>query len=103
MIEAAQEALGFVDGRTRQDLASDRMLTRALLQSVTIVGEAASRVSTDARRLAPDVPWQAVIGMRNRLVHAYFDVDFDLLWSTVADRLPALVEQLQSLLQSDRD
>lgn len=101
MIEAAEEALGFAQGRTRSDLETDRMLTRALPQSITILGEAASRVSAQGRSAAPTIPWPAIVAMRNRLVHAYFDVDLDLLWSTVIDNLPTLVEHLRGMLAAN--
>ncbi len=65
------------------------MLLFALVRAVEIVGEAASKVTDDARTAIP-LPWPAIVGMRNRLIHAYFDVDRDILWTTVQQSLPEL-------------
>ncbi len=96
MVDAIESAMGFADGRGRADLELDRMLLFALVRAVEIVGEAAAKVSADGRAEAPGVPWSAIVGMRNRLVHAYFDVDADVLWATVTEALPSLLAQLKS-------
>lgn len=96
MIEAAEDALTFVQGRQRADLDQDRMLCLALTRAVEIVGEAAAQVSTAGHAEMPGVPWQQVVGMRNRLVHAYFDINLDILWDTVELALPALIAQLRT-------
>jgi uncharacterized protein with HEPN domain len=69
-----------------------------LTRAVEVIGEAASRVSPETRALAADIPWKAVIGMRNRLIHAYFDVDADILWQAATVEVPALLAQLQALI-----
>ena len=71
------------------------MLLFALVRAVEIVGEAAGKLSGEGRAQMPQVPWSAVIGMRNRLVHAYFDVDRDILWTTVTEAMPSLLAQLK--------
>jgi uncharacterized protein with HEPN domain len=96
MVDAMESALRFVKGRERADLDTDEMLLFALARAVEIVGEAASRLSAEARAEIPGVPWSAVTGMRNRLVHAYFDIDRDILWTTVTKALPELLAQLQA-------
>jgi uncharacterized protein with HEPN domain len=101
MIEAAQDARAFVQGRQRTDLDQDRMLCLALTRAVEIVGEAAAQVSAAGRAEMPGVPWQQVVGMRNRLVHAYFDINLDILWDTVELALPALLAELR--ITSDED
>jgi uncharacterized protein with HEPN domain len=96
MVDAIEAALRFANGRERADLDSDEMLLFALVRAAEIVGEAASRLSAEGRARIPEVPWSAVTGMRNRLVHAYFDVDRDILWATVTQALPTLLKQLQA-------
>ena len=98
MIEAAEAVGRFVAGRRRADLDSDMMLMFALARAVEIIGEAASRVSLEARSATPSVPWLAIIAMRNRLVHAYFDIDHDILWKTATEEVPALIPLLLPLL-----
>jgi uncharacterized protein with HEPN domain len=61
-------------------------------------GEAANQVTADTRAQLPDLPWSSIIGMRNRLVHAYFDINRDILWTTVTEAAPKLIEQLTTIL-----
>ena len=74
MLLAARDAAAFADGRTRDDLDEDRQLLLALVKAVEIVGEAAAHVGEDTKSVHPEIPWTRIIGMRNRLVHGYFDV-----------------------------
>lgn len=94
MADAAESALRFCQGRTRADLDSDDMLRFALTRAVQVIGEAANKVSIEARTQIPGIAWPAIVGMRNRLVHAYFDVDSNILWTTVSERLPSLLREL---------
>lgn len=98
MVDAAEHALQFVKARRREDLTSDVMLRLALTRAIEIVGEAAAQVSDAGRAEAPAIPWPQIVGMRNRLVHAYFDVDLDILWDTVQLSLPPLLAQLKAHL-----
>jgi uncharacterized protein with HEPN domain len=100
MIEAAESAINFVTGRQRADLNSDQMLLFALVRAIEVVGEAASRVTEITRRSAADIPWSSVVSMRNRLIHAYFDVDSDVVWKTATEELPALLPKLRVLPQT---
>jgi uncharacterized protein with HEPN domain len=92
------------DDRTRifhiADLDTDEMLLFALVRAVEIIGEAASKVSSETRDAAPNVPWTKLSAMRNRLIHAYFHIDRDILWRTVVEEVPALPMLLSHL--SDR-
>lgn len=101
MVEAAEQALGFVEGRDRVDLATDPMLLLALTRAVEIVGEAASKVSEAGREEVASLQWPQIIGMRNRLVHAYFDINPDILWDTVQLALPPMLAQLKAALRSE--
>jgi len=101
MIEAAETALEFVAGRSRADLDTDAMLRMALTRAVEIVGEAASQVSDAGRSELAGVPWPQIVGMRNRLVHAYFDINRDILWDTVQLALPGLLAQLKPAFAGD--
>jgi uncharacterized protein with HEPN domain len=98
MLDAAREALGFAENRERRDLDTDRMLVLALVKSIEIIGKAGARVSEEGRAATPEVPWPEIIAMSNRLVHAYFDVNLDIVWATVRNDLPTLVTALQSVL-----
>ena len=95
MLDAAHEAIGFARGRTRSDLGTDRMLVLSLVKDIEIIGEAAYQASPTARDQLPGIPWDDIIGMRHRLVHAYFDINLDILWRTVQDDLPPLIAELE--------
>ena len=97
MIGAAESVRRFIAGRQRADLDKDEMLRFALTRAIEIIGEAASRVTPQAQALVPSVPWREVTGMRNRLVHAYFDVDLDMLWKTAQEAVPDLLAKLVAL------
>lgn len=101
MADAAREAVSFAQGRTRQDLDIDRMLVLALVQCIAIIGEAASRITAAFQQRHPQVSWTDIIGMRNRLIHAYFDVNLNILWNTVQDDLPPLMTQLEAILAAE--
>lgn len=97
MIEAADSAMTFALGRTRADLDKDQMLKFALVQAIQVVGEAASKVTSEGRAELPAVPWAIIVVMRNRLVHAYFDINQNVVWTTVQKALPDLLAQLKTL------
>lgn len=73
------------------------MLLFAVVRAVEIIGEAASKVSDEGRAACPEIAWKAIIGMRNRLVHAYFEIDTNVVWIAVTDEIPALLSQLRGL------
>ena len=98
MLDAAKEAVEFSAGRTREELDQDRMLVLALVKSIEIVGEAATKVSPEARSLLPSIPWPAVVTMRHRLIHAYYDMDLDRVWETITEDLPPLILALEKAL-----
>jgi uncharacterized protein with HEPN domain len=98
MVEAADAAIGFMAGRTRADLDTDLMLAFAVVRAIGIVGEAAHHVSDEGRALLPTLAWPAIVGMRHRLVHAYFQIDLETVWKTVIEELPPLREAISRVL-----
>lgn len=98
MLTHAREAVAFSVGRKREELENDRLLELALVRLVEVIGEAAARVSSECQMRLPQIPWPQVVGMRNRLIHGYDVVDFDVLWDTVANDLPPLIATLESIL-----
>lgn len=96
MLDAAREAVSFANGRTRDDLDNDRQLVLALVKDIEIVGEAATQISENTRLRLSEIPWQQITGMRNRLVHAYFDMNLDIIWNTVQEDIPKLISLLES-------
>jgi uncharacterized protein with HEPN domain len=99
MLDHAKEAVAMVRGRTRVELDSDRQLNLSLVRLLEIVGEAAGRVPAQERSRHPDIPWPEIVGLRNRLIHGYDSVDFDILWQIVSDDLPPLIAALEKAVQ----
>jgi len=98
MLDAACEAVHFAEGKTRAGLDKDRMLTLALMKCIEIIGEAAANISNECRESLPAIPWKSILGMRNRLVHAYFEVDLNVVWYTTTVSLPPLIQTLQGII-----
>src|SRR5712692_7689429 len=98
MLDHAREAVVMVRGRARADLGTDRMLQLALTRVLEIIGEAASRVSNEGRAQYPDIPWMEVVSTRNRIIHGYDTVDYDIVWQIILEELPRLIAALERAL-----
>lgn len=102
MLEASRQAMAAVRGKERSHLDQEPVLTLGLTKCLEIVGEAANRLSSGLRSRSPEIPWEQIVGMRNRLVHAYFDVDREQVWRTITEDLPPLVAQVERLLEKEQ-
>ena len=100
MLDHAAEAIAMVRGRRREELDKDRQLSLALVRLLEIVGEAAARVSRETQSRLTGIPWAEVVGMRNRLIHGYDRVDFDILWDVIQIDLPRLIQELHNAIGS---
>ena len=98
MLDMARKAAERLGSQERLAYDADEDLRLALTHLVQVIGEAASRVSAEFRSAHPEIPWASIIGMRHRIVHDYLNVDEDIVWSTVTQELPRLVEQLGPLV-----
>jgi uncharacterized protein with HEPN domain len=101
MADALRALAGFVRSRRRQDIDDDTMLRFALIHVIQVIGEAASKVSAETRARHPSLPWAAIVGMRNRLSHAYFDIDYDILWTTATEAAPNLLAEVERALEAE--
>jgi uncharacterized protein with HEPN domain len=97
ILDAARQAIGFVEGRSRASLDADRMLALALVRLLEVIGEAARGISETCREAHPEIAWRRMAGMRDRLAHGYFDVNLDVVWETVIQDLPKLVGQVEKI------
>lgn len=94
MLTAAGRAAEHAEGLTRDSFLESRLHQDAIARQLEVLGEAARNVSDEVREEHAEIPWAKVGGMKNRLVHEYFRVDLDVVWSVVTDELPDLMEQL---------
>jgi uncharacterized protein with HEPN domain len=101
MLDHAKEAVTLVQDKSRTELDTDRLLNLSLVRLLEIIGEAANRISSDEQMMYPEVPWQQIVGLRNRLIHGYDSVDFDILWGIVTADLPSLVKTLEEIISSN--
>jgi uncharacterized protein with HEPN domain len=102
MLDHAREAVSMVRGKTRADLDTDRKLNLALVRLLEIVGEAAGRISKEERDRYSNIPWAEIVGLRNRLIHGYDEVDLDILWEIVTADLTPLIKNLEKLLEATK-
>lgn len=102
MLDAANDVVAFAANRERQNLDRDRMLTLSLVKCIEIIGEAASHVSKEAQAQYPQIPWMDIIGMRHRLIHAYYDINLDILWNTIVQDLQPLIAALKRIVWEEQ-
>jgi uncharacterized protein with HEPN domain len=99
ILDASKEAVEFAKGRSRAELDSDRKLNLSIVRLLEVIGEAARGLSDEFRTQHPELPWKKMVGMRDRLIHGYYDVDLDVVWETVTEDLPGLVAKLEQILR----
>ncbi len=98
MIDAAEEAISFVSDKSEKEFKENRMLVLSIIKEIEVIGEAASKISEETKLRYNNIPWQDIVGMRNRLIHGYFDVDIKLVWNTIKNDLPSLLKSLKKIL-----
>ncbi len=101
MLNSAREAVALVEGVSYGEFLHDRRSHLAMLKLIEIVGEAASRVSAETRNAHVEIQWVRIVGMRNHLVHAYFEVDLRIVWDTVQVGMPDLISRLEPLVLTE--
>lgn len=98
MFDAAQKLTEFTKACNRKDFEKDEKLTLAVVRLLEILGEAAKYISDEYRQKHTVIPWRQIAGTRDRLIHGYFDIDFDIIWKIVSEDIPLLVTNLQKIL-----
>ena len=110
--QAATDARSFVEGMAKDDFLADKRTQQAVIMSLIVIGEAASVTDGAAEvmdgyveftQAHADVPWRSMRNMRNRMAHGYFDINLDVVWETVQEWLPALLQQLPAVRQDADD
>lgn len=104
VLRAAREAIEFTNDLTTEEFKGDRRTQQAVVMSLIVMGEAVvqlQRVAPDFPAQHSELPWRAMRGVRNQLVHGYFDINLDLVWTTVRRDLPNLIARIESVLSRD--
>ena len=103
MLLAAQDAARFATGLTFSQFEKSRLHQYAILKAIEVIGEAATRVSAETKKSQTDIPWSEIVGMRNRLVHGYFEVNLKRVWDTVQNDLATLIDQVEQIVPRDEE
>ncbi len=101
MIDAAEQAVALVSGKSVDDLEADRTLRDALLWNFTVLGEAAAQLSGELRARYPDIAWESPSRLRNRIVHGYWSIDLEIIDNTARDQLPEFVTRLREVVEAE--
>ena len=98
MLENAEKALRFVKEMSFKEFAEDERTIYAVIRAIEVIGEATRRIPKDLRNTYPEIPWREIVGTRDKLIHEYFGVNLPVVWRTVQEDLPILINQLKTVL-----
>ena len=98
ILEETSFVLDSTTGKSKEDVINDPILSRALVRSLEIIGEASNKVDSDFKSLYPHVEWRKMSGTRNRLIHDYFGIDYDIVWDIIISKLPDLKNDISEII-----
>jgi len=101
ILSACRKIESIVAATSEAQFLTDEILTAAVLHHLTVIGEAISRLSTDLRERHPELPWRQMMAVRHRIVHAYFDLDWQILWDAASSEIPELHRQVMQIFESE--
>lgn len=99
IVENIDDIEQFSQGLSREALEKSRLKLKAIVRSLEIIGEAAKNVSSSTKTLHPEVEWKRICGARDVFIHSYFDIDIEIVWRVIKDKLPGLKRQIQSIIK----
>ncbi len=102
ILDEAEYLMNRVHGLTRDDFMRDATLQRAFVRSLEIIGEAAKKIPSDFRQKYKHVDWRAMAGMRDRLIHGYFGVDYEIVWDVVTTKVPVLRREIENIINLEK-
>jgi len=98
---ASQDAIAFVEGLTYEDFLRSKLHQNAVIRPLEIIGEAAGKISNELKSSYPQIPWNLMIGMRNRLIHNYMDVDLQVIWDTIQNDLTPIIRLVSKIMDTE--
>ena len=100
MIGFGEKVLSYTEGLEQDAFVTDSLIYDATLHNLALIGEAATHVPAAIREQHPEVPWRAIVGTRNRIIHAYLGIDDDIVWNIIQDDVPAVLPVLRRIARS---
>ena len=101
IVESAGHIAQFITGLDRSGFHESELVRSAVVQKLTLIGEAAARISAELQARHPEVPWPKIVAFRNILVHAYFGIDWEQVWQAASRESPELRAQVESILRAE--
>jgi uncharacterized protein with HEPN domain len=101
ILDEVSFVLNAVKGKEKDFVINDPVLSRAIIRSLEIIGEASAKVDPDFKLEHPQVEWKKMSNTRNRLIHDYFGVDYDIVWDIITSKLPDLEQTIQSIISEN--
>jgi uncharacterized protein with HEPN domain len=98
ILESARAALEYTHGKKWEEFSKDAMLQDAVVRRLEIIGEASNRVSSAIQKKHAHLPWQAMKGTRNKIIHEYDSIELDIIWEIIEQDLPSLVSELKKIV-----
>ena len=100
--DACKEIIQFTNNTSKTQFEDNRILAYASVHLIEIIGEAASLVTSELKQKYSTIPWKHLIGMRNRLIHGYFDIDLNIVWQTIKDDIPNLLVEIKNIINQEK-
>lgn len=98
ILQAAEDIRNFTQGVSREDFVADEKTRSAVLYKFAVMGEATKLLPDQVRAQYPDIPWRSIAGLRDRVIHGYIGVDYNLLWETIDKKIPVVIAGLHAIL-----
>lgn len=98
VLNSLSKTVNYTEGVTKNDFLKNEEKQDAVIRKIEITGEAIKRISKELRGKHKHIPWKAIAGMRDKLIHDYIDVDLDMVWETATNDIPRLIPQIQAII-----
>lgn len=102
ILDECSYTLKVTSGKTKEEVFSDETLSRAIVRSLEIMGEATKKIDSDFKLLHPHVEWKKIAATRDIMIHDYFGIDYDIVWSIIKDKLPDLEHFLKEIINNSK-
>lgn len=97
---SCSKILKYTKNKTENEFTKDHLLSDAVEKNLLVIGEAATKISTDFKKENPQIDWKSIVGIRNKIIHEYFDINIDTIWLTVTEDIPVLKKQVTKILKN---